>query len=378
MPLQSHFLPAERLSHQDVLAQATQVGESSVLIAMLDTVQGMVALLNPERQIVYCNDECARAGGLADKEDAVGMRPGELLHCIHAKDIPGGCGTSSSCRDCGLAQALVIGQGGNATSAECLLESEDRGRGIAAEYSATVTPIPQIGKGWLCYSLRDISSEKRRALLERTFFHDILNRASGVQGLSIALADDYLGPEQRVAFARMLSGSSRALVHEIHSQRTLLAAENDHLVVQEADCNSLKTLQEATADCRAFDIAESRRVATSPNSESILLRTDATLLGRILLNMLKNAIEASDAGGSVTATCKLCSPGCVRFSVHNEQVMPDSTRAHIFKRSFSTKGAGRGVGTYSIKLLTERYLNGRAWFESKTGHGTTFHVDLNL
>ena len=56
-------------------------------ITMLDTAPGMVALLNLERQIVFCNDAYAKAGGLARKEDALGMRPGE------------------SCRYFGLAQA---------------------------------------------------------------------------------------------------------------------------------------------------------------------------------------------------------------------------------------------------------------------------------
>jgi signal transduction histidine kinase len=50
----------------------------------------------------------------------------------------------------------------------------------------------------------------------------------------------------------------------------------------------------------------------------------------------------------------------------------------VFQRSFSTKGTGRGLGTYSIKLLTERYLGGRVWFESAEGHGTTFHAEFDI
>jgi signal transduction histidine kinase len=50
----------------------------------------------------------------------------------------------------------------------------------------------------------------------------------------------------------------------------------------------------------------------------------------------------------------------------------------IFSRSFSTKGVGRGLGTYSIKLLTERYLGGRADFVSNREDGTVFRVRLPL
>jgi sensor histidine kinase regulating citrate/malate metabolism len=49
----------------------------------------------------------------------------------------------------------------------------------------------------------------------------------------------------------------------------------------------------------------------------------------------------------------------------------------IFQRSFSTKGdRGRGVGTYSIKLLGEQYLQGATGFESDAANGTTFWLRL--
>jgi signal transduction histidine kinase len=56
--------------------------------------------------------------------------------------------------------------------------------------------------------------------------------------------------------------------------------------------------------------------------------------------------------------------------------MPESVRLQVFKRSFSTKGSDRGLGTYSIKLLTENYLGGEVGFASEEGNGTTFWVKL--
>ena len=49
-----------------------------------------------------------------------------------------------------------------------------------------------------------------------------------------------------------------------------------------------------------------------------------------------------------------------------------SIRLQIFQRSFSTKGAGRGLGTYSVKLLSERYLKGAVGFRSTHAEGTRF------
>ncbi|HOX23196.1 MAG TPA: ATP-binding protein, partial [Elusimicrobiales bacterium] len=55
--------------------------------------------------------------------------------------------------------------------------------------------------------------------------------------------------------------------------------------------------------------------------------------------------------------------------------MEEAVRVRIFQRSFSTKGSGRGLGTYSIRLLTEKYLRGKASLAADE-HGTTFIITL--
>ncbi|HAL86389.1 MAG TPA: histidine kinase, partial [Deferribacteraceae bacterium] len=39
-------------------------------------------------------------------------------------------------------------------------------------------------------------------------------------------------------------------------------------------------------------------------------------------------------------------------------------------------GKGRGLGTYSIKLLTENYLKGKVRFETRRESGTTFFIKI--
>jgi signal transduction histidine kinase len=56
--------------------------------------------------------------------------------------------------------------------------------------------------------------------------------------------------------------------------------------------------------------------------------------------------------------------------------MSEAVRLQIFNRSFSTKGPGRGLGTYSVKLLTEQYLGGKVGFTTDPKQGTTFQVTI--
>jgi sensor histidine kinase regulating citrate/malate metabolism len=103
------------------------------------------------------------------------------------------------------------------------------------------------------------------------------------------------------------------------------------------------------------------------------LKTDRTLLRRILGNLLKNALEASKDGDKVTITSEDLNSQIV-FNVHNKSFIPRNIELQIFQRSFSTKGSGRGIGTYSVKLLTERYLKGEVSFLTDKKLGTVFTV----
>jgi len=67
----------------------------------------------------------------------------------------------------------------------------------------------------------------------------------------------------------------------------------------------------------------------------------------------------------------------LRFSVWNHAFIPPEIQSHVFQRSFSTKAErGRGLGTYSMKLLGEGYLGGRVSFVSEVDAGTTFSLEL--
>jgi sensor histidine kinase regulating citrate/malate metabolism len=91
--------------------------------------------------------------------------------------------------------------------------------------------------------------------------------------------------------------------------------------------------------------------------------------------MVKNALEASKAGQEVKIKCTSNDSETI-FYVNNPGYMERNVQLQIFQRSFSSKGAGRGLGTYSIKLLTERYLKGTVGFTSDKEKGTTFFIKL--
>ncbi len=102
----THFAPAARAEPEHLEEQIRFVGESSLVSGLLNTVCGLLAVLNEERQILSLNDSFMRLLGIDDPVSVFGSRPGEALHCVHCNDQPGGCGTTRFCSTCGAAWPL--------------------------------------------------------------------------------------------------------------------------------------------------------------------------------------------------------------------------------------------------------------------------------
>lgn len=221
----------------------------------------------------------------------------------------------------------------------------------------------------------DISNEKRRSALERIFFHDIMNTASGIY--SVAQILEEVDFDEFARFKGNITRLSVRLIDEINSQRDLLKAENNELSTHLETVNTRTILEDLAELYSKHDLAKNKYLKIDPCTQSADMTTDGVLLSRVLGNLVKNALEASDAGQSVTLSCCVNS-GTVSFYVHNSTYIIPEIQLQIFQRSFSTKGTGRGLGTYSIRLLTERYLKGRVSFTSSKNEGTLFTAEYPL
>ena len=367
--LATEFAPAERAYPELLEEQARQLLEEDLLPTLFNAVSQLVVVLNESRQIVFANRAFLDLLGAPDLAALKGKRPGEALKCVHAAENASGCGTTRFCRQCGAVGAILASQGGQVSARDCRISRE--GGDEALDLAVQAAPLVMGEHRYTVFSVSDTSGQKRREVLERMFFHDILNTATGVKGLAQVFGMARSN-QQELFRQRIVTGASR-LVDEIVSQRTLAAAETGELVCSPSSLESLQFLEELCGLYREHDVARDRELVVAEDSEAIAMYVDPGLISRVLGNMLKNALEASAPGEIVTAGCKRDGRG-VLFSVNNPSVMPPDVQLQIFQRSFSTKGKGRGVGTYSMKLLAERYLSGKLAFTSSLGKGTTFTV----
>lgn len=368
----TYFAPAERLSREEVLAQKEKIDRFPFIKRILEVSPEATVILNSQRQIVYASDSFIRTMGVSDMDCLISLRPGEALNCVHAHETLAGCGTSIFCEMCGAVNAIVESQKGVENANECRIL---RSNGDALDLGVWAAPFDIEGEMFTFFSIRDKSDEKRRRSLEKIFFHDVMNTIGGLYGYADLLVESIPQNQEAGSYARSVVAMTESVIEDVQAQKDLMAAENNELVLNTAEVDSLKVLNEVAEAYRGHELAQRKNIAVSSDSDAVKLRTDRTLLKRIIGNMTKNALEALRDGKTVTLSCHIRGDA-VLFEVHNPSFMPRDAQLQVFNRSFSTKGAGRGLGTYSIKLLTERYLKGNVSFTTSEKEGTTFTVSF--
>lgn len=335
-----------------------------------------VLIMNKKREIVFINRTLSNALKLKNKKRHYGKRPGELFLCDKAKLEKDGCGASIYCKECGAFSAILQVQKGKSMALhECRVQREP-----------PHTPLDILVKSsrfrhnncsFIVCSMIDISNEKRRRVLERIFFHDLLNTMGCISGLAQSAIEVSENKEAQDLISSIYD-ASYITMDEVIAQKQLYAAEHNELPLNIQLVNSQFILSQLTSIYRKHDSAINKQILLDTTSESIDFSTDAAILKRILSNMLKNALEASEQQESVIVGACHYEENKIKLYVRNNAYIPYTIQKSIFSRSFSTKGEGRGVGTYSIKLLGEQYLKGTVGFSSTKEKGTEFYIILDI
>ncbi len=352
---------------QDKLLAITN---NRLLTDALDAIPVHVVIIDDKRSVLYINRSTMEFTEITDRNEVIGKYFGELFKCNHLYHTEHRCGTTNYCRFCGALTSILDGLSGKPSTKECrMLVRKDQ---IVEALNLQVTSAPLIvgEHQFFMLTIEDISAVVRKQALERIFFHDILNTAYAISsGLELLFDDE--ATEYREEIKASMPSTAQRLIEEIADQQQLIKAEQNDLEVSPYSLNTTKVVQQVLSHVRNYQRFNNRDIVLESSFEDLQVYTDKTLLVRVLFNMIKNALEA---GSGIVRIGSQRAHDMVRFSVRNVEVIPEKVFYQLFQPSFSTKGSGRGFGTYSIKLLTERYLNGEVGVTSTKEDGTEFFI----
>ncbi len=114
-------------------------------------------------------------------------------------------------------------------------------------------------------------------------------------------------------------------------------------------------------------------------NDEVLIFADREQISRVVINLIKNAIQSIPPGkkGEITVSLKKKTKKAVISVTDNGSGIPVEIRTQMFQPNFTTKSGGMGLGLAIVKKIIEN-SKGQIWFETEINKGSTFFVELPL
>jgi len=147
-------------------------------------------------------------------------------------------------------------------------------------------------------------------------------------------------------------------------------------VLEEVSPNAIveQTIRLVRAQIEAAD-RPTIRIALDLDPSCGIVRADPEQLGRVMQNLVLNAVDAMPRGGELTIRTLRIAAG-VRIDVADTgEGLTDEERERLFTPYYTTKQHGTGLGLAIVQSVVADH-SGRVWVDSAPGRGSTFHVEL--
>ena len=240
---------------------------------------------------------------------------------------------------------------------------------------------------WVVDRRRQQNEEESWSKLIRVLTHEIMNTVSPIASLSDALSKS-VGGAGEVAGGRSgahhgelagghpgidiksgletISSSSRNLIKFVESYRELAGVARPvkkALMVDDLVGNVLELTRE---DC----IAASCTCTYKASDEEILIYADESQISRILINLIKNAVQAGAHNISIVAGIDEDEQTFINVTNDGAPISP-SSRDQIFIPFYTTKANGSGIGLSLSRQIMLAH-NGRLDLTRSDSEGTRF------
>ncbi|MEH7393124.1 ATP-binding protein [Bacillus sp. JJ1474] len=224
--------------------------------------------------------------------------------------------------------------------------------------------------------LRELQrAEKMNAIgqLAASVAHEIRNPMTVVKGfLQIFLAKDQMSDEERMYIRLMIEEMSRA--------ETII---NDYLSLAKPDIEQTEKVDAAETASKVLDLMNSyammsKNIMVVPTlNEGVFIQGNISELKQVLINILKNGIEAMKVGGTLSISVYKDEKYGV-FEISDTGIgMSAEELERLGTAFYSLKEKGTGIGLMVCYQIIER-MQGKIEVQSQNGKGTTFKIFIPL
>lgn len=208
--------------------------------------------------------------------------------------------------------------------------------------------------------------------LTRVLTHEIMNSVTPITSISSTLLSrhDEMKEELRNGL-ELISDTGKGLISFVESYRRFT-----HIPTPQPTLFYVGRFIERMTQLASHHHASHIAIQTDIRPDDLILYADEDLIGQVVLNLLKNAIQAigpdhPDGQITVRASCNSNESIVIEIS-NNGPAIPPEEAEHIFTPFFTTKEGGSGIGL-SVARQIMRLSGGSISLKSNDpNHRTTF------
>jgi len=223
------------------------------------------------------------------------------------------------------------------------------------------------------------TAEQFRTDVERIIRHDIKAPLAGLHALAQYAMTDEMDEELRAEIPFLLHGI-RQVLNLVDSSDKLIQMETGEYKPLSKWFDVKEVMQSIELSLRTWTTAKRVRIVQQgtldpASRQPSMVFGEEFLIEDMLLNLVKNAVEASPVDNDVTISFSHENDQ-QRIDIHNLGTVPEAIRDRFFEK-YATEGKahGKGLGTYSAQLIARTH-DGRIEFTTSDSAGTTVSVTL--
>jgi signal transduction histidine kinase len=227
--------------------------------------------------------------------------------------------------------------------------------------------------------------EVNRAKSEFVSFvsHQLKNPLTAIRWSASALLDSPQPPNQvQTENIINIKKSADQMINLVSSFLDVSKIEQGTFAEEIQNINLLETADNVIKELEPQIKEKELNIIKEYDKDMPMLKVDSKLAKIILQNLISNAVQYTPQKGQINISIKTDGKNLNIIVADTGLGIPQTQQPNVFKKLFRAENVkketkGSGLGLYMAKTLLER-INGRIWFESKEGKGTTFFVSLPL
>ena len=258
---------------------------------------------------------------------------------------------------------------------------------MQGDFTVRIAPVKEFagetGFNEIIKAINKMTAELQGTETLRTDFianvsHELKTPLAVMGNYATMLQQPEISEEDRIAYAKSISHSSRRLAALITNILKLNKLENQQIFPQHQEFD----LGEQLCECLlAFEnVWEKKNLDIETNiQDDVRIKSDPGLLRLVWNNLISNAVKFTSEGGTVSVALNADEKNVVVSVRDTGCGMTAETGKHIFEKFYqgdiSHATTGNGLGLALVKRVVD-ILNGEISVQSTPGQGSTFAVRI--